>query len=69
MALLCPAWASPMNSQFFLPTAVGRMVFSTMLLSICLAALRFDLAAVEVDLQVGSEVEGVVDGFTDEALG
>jgi hypothetical protein len=34
MALRCPASASPMNSQFFLPMAVGRMAFSTGLLSI-----------------------------------
>ena len=34
MALRAPACASPINSQFFLPTAVGRIAFSTKLLSI-----------------------------------
>ena len=34
MALRSPAWASPKQSQFFLPMAVGRMAFSTRLLSI-----------------------------------
>jgi hypothetical protein len=31
MALRSPASASPTNSQFFLPMAVGRMAFSTRL--------------------------------------
>jgi len=31
MALRSPASASPMNSQFFFPAAVGRMAFSRLL--------------------------------------
>ena len=34
MALRSPASASPIKSQFFLPTAVGRIAFSISLLSI-----------------------------------
>ena len=37
IALLSQALASPINNPFFLPTAVGRMAFSTWLLSICFA--------------------------------
>jgi len=81
MALRCPASASPKNSQFFLPIAVGRMAFSTPLLSICLASLalwaslwlascatlRFDPTIADIFDERLPVREGITDGLAKAA--
>src|SRR6266478_8852812 len=57
-----PASASPIKSQFFLPMAVGRMAFSTRLLS------SLHPPVLQINVQCLPLAQGVINGNTQDAL-
>lgn len=61
MALVSPALASPMNSQFFLPTGGADGILHGVVVDLRAAIFQ-------IDLQVTPQREGVGDGFAHEAL-